>query len=166
MTSSSLIPAQHAGAVLSVLLGAAAGCTGDRVPAASDWLHGPHGGHTAVMSEGAGFEIEFTLDATRRRIVLYVHEEGGAAAYPLPVDSLSGQFKADGRSTDVTFAADPRSDDPPGHASRFVLALDTLPQQLLASDEFELMISYRGDGGAATASIPHKNDHAHSYRHD
>ena len=118
------------------------------------------------MSEGADFELEFTLDEARRRMVVYVQESGSSRPHLLADDSLSGQFETDGRSIDVTFEADPRPDDPQGHASHFVLSLDKLPQQLLTSEQFVLKFSYVAADRTITASIPHKNDHAHEYRHD
>lgn len=165
MTSSSLLSSQLAHAALAMFLGATVGCN-DGGPSMATRPHGPHGGHIAEMPEGAGFGVELTLDEKRRRMVIYVHESGVPNPHPLLGDSLSGHFEAEGRSTAVTFSADPRPDDPRGHASRFVLALDTLPQQLLASDQFVLRLSYAADGETITASIPHKNNHVHEYRHD
>lgn len=118
------------------------------------------------MSDGAGFAVEFTLDPERQRMVLYVQEPGGSRPHPLATDSLSGRFKADGKAVDVTFAADPRPDDPPGSSSRFALGLDRLPQQLQVSDRFVLKLSYVDAGRTVTASVAHNNDHGHKYRHD
>lgn len=154
--------------VFAPLLAFSVGCnSGEDERASIDMKpHGPHGGHTAQVSGDAGFEMEFTLNEKQRRIVIYVQESGAPRPHPLAVDSLSGVFEADGQTVDVTFVADPRPDDPEGRASRFVLALDTLPQQLLVSDNFLLNLSYNSAGRQITASIPHNNNHAHEYRHD
>ena len=148
-----------------VALGGAVGCNrGDQHPTSTP--HGPHGGHTAVMSAGAGFELELAVDQNRRRMVLYVLQPDLAKPYPLPVDSLSGRFETEGQSLAVTFTAAPRVDDPEGQASRFALPLDQLPQQLLVSGRFVLNLSYEVEGQTVTASIPHDDDHGHKYRHD
>ncbi|MEM8945088.1 MAG: hypothetical protein AAGD11_07885 [Planctomycetota bacterium] len=151
-----------------MLIGLLVGCKdgGRKNTSTAIDLHGPHGGHMAEMSEGAGFEMEFTLDERRRRMVIYVLELGFTKPYPLATDALSGKFKFDGRSIDVTFAADARPTDPKGHASRFALALDSLPQQMLVAEQFVLKLSYAAAGETFTGSIPHRNDHAHRYHHD
>jgi hypothetical protein len=118
------------------------------------------------MSDEAGFEMEFTLDETRRRIVIYVHETNTHKPHPLAGETLAAAFEVDGQRTDVTFDADPRPNDPSGHTSRFALSLDKLPQQLLASDDFQLKLLYPSAGGTITGSITHRNDHVHEYRHD
>lgn len=165
MTSNPARPPGWAPApLLSLLLAIGCGSGEEEPPLLT--LHGPHGGHTALMSAGAGFEIELALDDKRRRMMIYVLEPGGAEPHPLPVESLSGRFETDGQSLDATFAADPRPDDPEGEASRFALPLDQLPQQLLLSDRFVLKLEYVVDGKSVTASIPHRNDHAHEYHHD
>lgn len=128
--------------------------------------HGHHGGHTFEMSDEADFEMEFTLDETRRRIVIYVHESDSHQPHPLAAETLAAAFEADGQHTDVVFEADPRPNDPSGRTSRFALSLDKLPQQLLASDHFQLQLSFPSAGGTVTGSITHRNDHVHEYRHD
>lgn len=128
--------------------------------------HGRHGGHSIKMPNGVGYQMEFTLDGRRRRMVIYVEESGAHKPYPLALDQLEAEFEADGQSTGVTFPADPRSSDPEGHASRFSLSLDKLPQQLLASERYVLKISHSIAGENVTVSFSHDNDHGHEYHHD
>ncbi|MEN1682179.1 MAG: hypothetical protein AAGJ46_21590 [Planctomycetota bacterium] len=162
MTSSST---RHAPGVVLGALMLLAGCSGEPASGRLD-LHGPHGGHTALVSGGASFEVELTVDERRRRIVIYANAPGESRPYPLAVGSLSGRFEADGRTTEVVFAPLPLAGDPRGRASRFTLALDQLPQQLLASNRFVLKLSHAEAGELSTASISHRNDHGHEYRHD
>ncbi|MEO1495633.1 MAG: hypothetical protein AAFV43_00615 [Planctomycetota bacterium] len=152
--------------VIGAIAGGTVGCTRGEDTLASIGAHGPHGGHMAQVSAGAGFEIELTADEKRRRIVLYVLDATTAEPYPLRIDALDGAFEIAGQSVEVTFVPDPRPDDPEDHASRFAIELDKLPQQLLLSNEFELKLSYTAGGKAIAATIPHRNDHAHEYHHD
>lgn len=129
--------------------------------------HGHHGGHTVKMSDDAGLQMEFTLDEKRRRMVIYVQaSDYHNPPHALAVDKLIAKFQADGRSTDVTLAADPLPKDPQGLSSRFAISLDKLPQQLLASNQFLLTLSYSDDGRIITGSIRHSNDHTHNYHHE
>lgn len=150
------------------LLVAAAGCnqSAEGVRSASSEPHGHHGGHAVELPHDAGVQMEFTLDEERRRMVIYVQESATHKPHPLAVGTLDAKFKADGQNFDAKFAADPRPNDPQGSSSRFAFSVDKLPQQLLASNQFQLEISYSADGRTSAVTILHNNDHTHDYRHD
>jgi hypothetical protein len=134
--------------------------------AASSKPHGHHGGHVIKVPGDSGIEMELTVDEQRRRLVLYVQESVKHKPHSLPVETVAAKFEADGQVFDARFEPDPRSSDSPGGASRFALSLDELPQQLLASNRFELSLSYSVDGRRIDVGIAHENDHSHDHHHD
>ena len=128
--------------------------------------HGPHGGHLIRLSENTDFEMEFTVDDQRRKIVIYIQERDTRNPYPLPIDRLDASFDAGGQSVDVIFTAEPRPGEPTGTSSRFSLSLDKIPQQLVVSNQFVLSVTCSFNGETITGSIHHNNDHEHAYNHD
>lgn len=137
----------------------------------SEWQasppHGPRGGHVVSVTGEVGVEMELTIDKERRRMLIYVHRATTYEPHPLPIKTLKGTIQsADGGSFDVVFIAIPRSSDPSGSSSRFSLSLDRIPQQLLATNQYLLKLSYSTDGNDCRAVFPHRNDHAHKYKHD
>lgn len=154
--------------LVCLLLAAAGGCDrfGEESRSPSTEQHGHHGGHLVNMSGDPGFQMEFALDEKRRRMVIYVQASETHEPHALAVDTLSAQLVADGRSSDVKFVADPRPKDPQGLSSRFAISLDKIPQQLLASNQFQLKLSYSADGSTISGSIRHSSDHTHAYHHD
>ncbi len=138
----------------------------DRGLAASSEPHGHHGGHVIRVPGDAGIEMELTVDEQRRRLVLYVQESVKHKPHSLPVETVAAKFETDGHVFDTLFEADPRSSDPRGGSSRFALSLDDLPQQLLASNRFQLSLSYSVDGRRIDVGIAHENDHSHDHHHD
>lgn len=151
-----------------LLIVAAIGCnqSSEESRPVSSHQHGHHGGHTFAMSEDVNYQMEFTLDEKRRRLVIYVYDKGTQQPHSLDVKTLNAEFVADGHNSNVTFAAAPRSKDPQNTSSRFALSLDKLPQQLLASNQFELKFSFSDAGKNITGSMMHNNDHTHHYHHD
>ena len=118
------------------------------------------------MSEDVGFHMEFTLDEERRKMVIYVQDSDSHRPHALAVDTLVANLKAGEQSADLEFEADPLPKEPAGHASRFSMSLDRIPQQLLTSNQFSLKLSFSVDGKSIDGSMSHHNDHTHEYHHD
>ena len=110
--------------------------------------------------------MELTLDEAERRMVIYVQSSSNHKPHPLSVETLDAKFDHEGQEYDTEFVADPRSDDPDRSSSRFALSIDKLPQQLLASNQFTLQLSFTSGGETSAVSIFHDNDHVHDYHHD
>lgn len=159
-----LIKANHL--VICVILMASVGCYRSPEPIPSSPPHGHHGGHTFGMSEDVDFQMEFTLDEKKRRIIIYVQSSDSHKPYPLAAENLVGQFEANGMSSEVSFSAFPRRKEPSGQASRFVLSLDKVPQQLRSANQFVLTLSYLHEGTTIKGAFRHSNNHAHKYNHD
>ncbi|MEM6690461.1 MAG: hypothetical protein AAF664_13595 [Planctomycetota bacterium] len=128
--------------------------------------HGHHGGHMFKIDEDAGFRLEFTLDESRRRIVIYVQERETHRPFPLAAMTLDAKFISGSIEFESAFAADPRPEDPPGSSSRFALSLDSLPQQIISANRFQVNISISLGSGEVTANMSHNSDHGHTYQHD
>ncbi|MEM9943106.1 MAG: hypothetical protein AAF939_16195 [Planctomycetota bacterium] len=137
---------------------------GDNTEVAERFGH--HGGHLIQIPSALGFELEFTLDAARRRIVLFVQQLQTELPFPLAVDHLEAEFESGGRTIPVSFEADPRASDPAGKSSRFVLDLDALPQQMFGSNQYSLTVWFPENGKKIKGSMSHRNDHRHNYKHD
>ncbi|MEM9412288.1 MAG: hypothetical protein AAGA30_14330 [Planctomycetota bacterium] len=142
------------------------GCNRNAEEIESNKFHGPHGGHTLMLSEDVDFEMEFTVDEKGREIVIYVHEQGTQKPFPIEVVSLDAKLGAGDVVINVTFRAKPRITDPAGSSSRFVLSLNDIPQQMLAASRFRLTVSCPVEGKVITGIINHYNNHAHKYIHD
>ncbi|MEM6472842.1 MAG: hypothetical protein AAF802_24990 [Planctomycetota bacterium] len=127
---------------------------------------GLRGGHIIAMPGVDGFQFEFTVDSRTRRMVLYSQEAGTREPYALATDHVDAEFGANGEIYDATFNADPQSDDPEGRSSRFVLSLDKVPQQLAASHDYTLTLSFSSDGGVVSGKMSHHDDHSHQFDHD
>lgn len=150
--------------VLCLCFAATTAC--NRLPQESAHTHGQHGGHILKLSKKAKFEFELTADEKQKRIVLYVQEAITHRPFPLPLKTLLGKIKSGGKEYDVAFESDPRPTDPQDSSSRFFLSLESLPQQATAFEEFGLTIGFSFDGSEMNASIFHRNDHNHQYKHD
>ena len=102
--------------------------------------HGPHGGHLFDMPENSKFEFEFTQDSERRRIVIYANAARSNQPFALPTHHLKGRLTSGRVAFDVSIKADPRETDPTGESSRFALSFNSIPQQLLESNEFVVKV--------------------------
>ncbi|MEO1526102.1 MAG: hypothetical protein AAFX06_11745 [Planctomycetota bacterium] len=118
------------------------------------------------MSREVGFRFEFTLDSSRELMVLYVEDSTNGQPYPLPAKTLDASFRAGGRHFDLPFSSDPRPNDPDAFCSRFVTSLESVPQQLLSFDVFELEVKYAASEWTVVGTYTHSNDHSHAYHHD
>ena len=129
-------------------------------------VHGPHGGHTLTLSHATQYLMEFTLDESRRKIVIYTSEKSSHSPFAIPVSKLDAELESGGKSYDLTFVADPRSSDPQGCSSRFSIDFDDLPQQLMSVSRFTVNVSYTDGEETISASMQHSNNHRHDYHHD
>ncbi len=154
--------------LLGLVAVALAGCTSEveMQQPTSIKSHGPHGRHILTLSPRVDFELEFTLDEKRKRIVIYLQGMETIRPFPIRVEKLDATFRSEGFVFQSIFEADPRPNDPNGFSSRFFFSLEKLPQQLLAFNRFQIDISFSNDGKAMTATLYHYNDHSHKYNHD
>jgi len=150
--------------IVSLVIAVTLGCR--KAIEVQDHSHGHHGGHMLKLSEIAEFELEFTVDERRKRMVVYVQEVGTHEPYALPTEKLIARINVGDKTYESTFEADPRPNDPPGSASRFFLSLEALPQQFLGSNEFNLKLYFTIDGKDMYAMLSHRDDHRHNYQHD
>lgn len=152
-------------ALVIVVFGIQSGCWQNDEPAVMS--HGPHGGHSLNSSSPTNYLMEFTVDQSRRKIVIYTYQKLDDSPFPIPVKRLNAEFKSSGKTyPDLTFAADPRRNDPQGSSSRFSLDLSALPQQLMTASRFSIKVSYALGDVAISASLEHNNNHGHNYDHD
>jgi hypothetical protein len=128
--------------------------------------HGPHGGHLFEMTGDSNLKLEFTLDADRRRIVIYSNFLDTEEACPLEASHLIGEVSSGQVSFDVKFTADPRPSDVTGQSSRFELSFNSIPQQMMEKNQFLVTVWFKANDEVISASLFHRNDHRHSYNHD
>ena len=128
--------------------------------------HGHHGGHYMRLLSGSGYDLELTINQTRRCITIYATESETHSPYPLPYTSLQARFTTLDQVFECVFLADPRTSDPEGRSSRFALSLDNLPQQFIAANQYELRTFSDDGGNTLEAILSHDNNHTHDYHHD
>ncbi|HBE69810.1 MAG TPA: hypothetical protein DDW52_16820 [Planctomycetaceae bacterium] len=141
------------------------GCTGAEKES-TPGPHGSHGGHTFRMPDGSELALELTIDDANRRIVVYAEAVGSNQPFAVDATQLKAKFESDDLDFSTTLSSDPRKSDPKGESSRFAISLDELPQQLFTADEFRMTVWYPDADETHSVSMLHRNDHAHSYRHD
>jgi hypothetical protein len=108
------------------------------------------------------FRIELATDSNSRKLVLFLCD---ASNHPISVPSesiksisiayTSEQFEV--QLTPVTTASDAK-----GHASRFEINADQLPQQIWTTNEFVIRVPVSRNGQVSVAELRHRNDHEHS----
>lgn len=152
-------------ALAIVIFGIQSGCWQNEEPGVM--FHGPHGGHSLNSSSPTDYLMEFTVDQSRRKIIIYTYQKLDDSPFPIPVKRLNAEFKSSGKTyPDLTFVANPRPSDPQGSSSRFSLDLSALPQQLMTASRFSIKVSYALGDVTISGSMEHNNNHAHNYDHD